>query len=111
MSGNTHWIGPDETLKVGDFGFLIVKDDNFGGERWSLSDTPAHTNMSHEPRLNGWCGTYNDIATFARGMAKVVKIARNGRAQVVRLGGVELVEALEELGYPELIGDLGDEVE
>jgi hypothetical protein len=98
------WIGPDETLEVGSVGFLIgrCRTMNGGATSYHLSDTPAHTNQSHEPRLAGWCGTTNDIATYAVGLAKVTKLARNGRAFVVPVEGEALTAALEELGYPEL---------
>lgn len=97
------WIGPSEDLDVGQIGFLIEFSNPVkGSETWVLRDTPAHTNQSHQPQLSGWCGSYNDTSTHAHGMAKVVKVARNGRAQVVALNGAELTDALEELGYPEL---------
>ena len=70
--------------------------------RYELRSTPAHTNQSHEPRLHGWCGTYNDLSTSARGMVRVERMAKNGRAYVRELEGDELAAALEELGYPEL---------
>ena len=100
----TMWIGPDEMLKVGDFGFLVQKsNDNNGWERYELRDTPAYTNRSIEPRLEGWCGTYNDVATYGCGMWRVERLARNGRAFIRKLEGGELGAALEELGYPELM--------
>lgn len=102
MSGQT-WIGPDDSLSVGDTGFLVETARHGCAGSCSLRSVPAHTNMSHEPRLHGWCGTYNDSATHARGMARVVKLARNGRALVRGLDGDELRAALEEFGYPELL--------
>jgi hypothetical protein len=99
------WIGPDESLNVGDVGFLIEFSNPSKSETWTLRDTPAHTNQSHQPRLHGWCGSWNNTNTNAHGMVKVVKVAKNGRAQVVQLEGDELRAALEELGYPELMPD------
>ena len=97
------WIGPDESLTVGQIGFLIEHSNAFKGwKHYEVRDVPAHTNQSFEPRLHGWCGTYNDRATFAHGMARVERVARNGRAYVRSLEGAELREALEELGYPAL---------
>ena len=97
------WIGPDETLSAGDVGFLIAKTNVLrSSTRHELRNTPAHTNQSHEPRLHGWCGTYNDLSTSARGMVRVERMAKNGRAYVRELEGDELAAALEELGYPEL---------
>jgi len=97
------WIGPDENLAVGQVGFLVEKHQTLKGwTRYELRDVPAHTNQSIEPRLQGWCGTYNDLATHARGMAIVDRVARNGRAYVRDLEGAELEAALDVLGYPEL---------
>lgn len=99
----TVWIGPDENLAVGDKGFLIENSNQIQGrESWYLRDTPAYTNQSHEPTLYGWCGSYNDTSTYGRGMWEVVKVAKNGRAQIRELEGRDLLDALEELGYPEL---------
>ena len=73
-----------------------------GSENLVLRDTPAHTNQSHQPKLYGWCGSYNDTNTTACGIAKVIAIARNGRVKVQSLEGDDLREALSELGYPGL---------
>lgn len=97
------WIGPDESLKLGDKGFLIeFSNEVRDTERWELRDTPAHTNQSHQPRLKGWCGSYNDTSTQAHGMGKVIRVAKNGRCLIETLAGDELAVALEELGYPDL---------
>lgn len=99
---DTDW---DSDLKVGTVGFLVrVQNQNERGmpERWSLRDRPPYTNGSHEPRLTGWCGTTDNRAVYGHGMAKVVRVARNGRALVVSLEGAELSAALEELGFPGL---------
>lgn len=99
----TLWIGPDDTLALGQVGFLIQKSHaTKGWERYEVRDTPAYTNQSNEPRLRGWCGSYNDLSTYGCGMVKVIRMARNGRALVEQLAGDELNAALEELGYPEL---------
>lgn len=99
----TMWIGPDESLRAGDVGFLVERSHNLHGtSRYGLCDTPAHSNLSHEPRLHGWCGTTDDVATYGRGMARVERLAKNGRALVRVLTGDELAEALEEHGYPDL---------
>jgi len=102
----TMWIGPDETLEVGSNGFLIENSNPYDGwNRYELRDTPAFTNRSHEPRLHGWCGSYNNVSTYGHGFWVVTKVAKNGRALIKELDGDELAAALEELGYPELIGD------
>jgi hypothetical protein len=97
------WIDADSRLNVGDVGFLTEKSHELDHwTRYWLDDTPAYTNQSFMPRLYGWCGTCDNIAMYAHGMARVVRIARNGRILVRELDGDELIAALEELGYPEL---------
>jgi hypothetical protein len=97
------WIGPDDGLAVGVVGFLILRSNNNDrSERYVLSDWPAQTNVSREPRLTGWCGETNNVSTHAEGLVRVERMARNGRAYVVQLAGADLRAALEELGYPEL---------
>ena len=101
---DTTWIGPDERLQLGDVGFLVeISHTMRNSERFELRDLPAFTNHSHRPTLTGWCGTTSDIACYAHGMAKVVRVARNGRALVQQIDGAELATALEELGFPELM--------
>ena len=107
---STRWIGPFdyEGFKIGDYGFLlrIVNNRTGGSEHYQFRDTPARTNQSLEDRLYGWCGSYNDVATHAEGVWKVVKVAINGRLKVERLSGGELADALEEFGYPGLGGEV-----
>jgi hypothetical protein len=99
---SNRYIGPGE-YDEGQIGFLIEHSNPVKrSETWSLSDLPAHTNQSHEPRLHGWCGSWNDTSTNARGVWRVVKVLPNGRAKIEELVGEELATALEELGYPEL---------
>lgn len=97
----TMWIGPDLTLEVGQTGFLIEQSHaTQGWNRRILHCLPAYTNVSHQPKLNGWCGTWNDVATYGRGVWVVERIARNGRAFIRELTGEDLRAALEDLGYP-----------
>lgn len=99
----SQWIGPDEALSLGDKGFLIrFHNENTGSTRFALRDTPAHTNQSQEPQLHGWCGSYNNISTSGCGMVIVKRMAKNGRAYVEQLEGVDLESSLEEFGYPDL---------
>ena len=88
---------------IGDIGFLIrSNDENHGNAcRYRLSDHAARTNRSHEPKLEGWCGTTNNICVTACGMARVSRIAKNGRVCLVSVENPdEVAAALEELGYP-----------
>lgn len=101
---SNQWIGPDESLSVGDVGFLIEFSNALKhSENWVLRDLPACENISGKPRLYGWCGSFNDLSTNAHGMAEVVRLARNGRVLIKKVTGEKLNTALEELGYPELI--------
>jgi len=97
------WIDGD-SFKVGDVGFLIESVINVRGlpTKLALRERPAHTNMSHEPRIGGWCGETNNINIWAHGVARVSRVAKNGRIEVVRLKGDELSSALERLGYSQL---------
>ncbi len=104
------WIGPDESLAVGQTGFLIRHwHETKGWVRFDLRDTPARTNVSLEYRLSGWCGSYDNISTTARGMVRVTRVAKNGRALVAQLTGAELTAALEDLGYPELDSEAAED--
>lgn len=65
----TRWIGPDPMLSVGNTGFLIEHYNELsGGSRFELRDTPPYTNQSHQPRLSGWCGTWNNVGTYGHGL-------------------------------------------
>jgi hypothetical protein len=97
------WIDSDTYgMQVGQVGFLVKTERHERGmpTRRHLQSRPAHTNMSNEPRLTGWCGTTNNVATFAEGLARVVRIAQNGRALVERVKPTRAV--LKSLGYPDL---------
>jgi hypothetical protein len=101
------WIGPDirdVRLEVGAVGFLIERVNEFQGSRhFTLEAHPPRTNQSHMPRLTGWCGTTNNVGVFGHSIAKVTRLARNGRAEVCELVGAELRAAALHLGYPDLI--------
>jgi hypothetical protein len=98
------WCDEDDVEVVGSqVGFLVrVVRENERSERHVLKARPAHTNRSHEPRLHGWCGTDDNIARYGCGLARVSRVAGNGRAQLVRVEPT--TEILESLGYPGLIG-------
>lgn len=97
------WIDDAYDHKVGDRGFLVrVTHVTKGWRRYDLCDRPARTNQSHEYRLEGWCGTTNDVSVYAQGAGEIVKIAKNGRALVRHLDEQELDETLDDFGFPEL---------
>lgn len=98
----TKWIDGQDF--DGDKGFL-VEFYNSTTECWryALRNTPAYTNRSNEPRLHGWCGSYNNTSTTGCGAWKVLRVAKSGRMLIEELKGEELVEFLEEMGYPELV--------
>lgn len=96
------WI--DEQDFDGDKGFLVeFYNSNAECWRYALRNTPAYTNRSNEPRLNGWCGSYNNLSTTGCGAWKVLRVAKSGRMLIEEMEGEELNEFLEEMGYPELI--------
>lgn len=100
----TKWIDAQEQYNVGDKAFLILfSHENDRVESYVLRDQPAYTNQSHQPRLEGWCGSYNNTSTSAMGAWEVVRIAKSGRYLIQELEGEALNEFLEEMGYPELI--------
>ncbi|MDD5008565.1 MAG: hypothetical protein PHC68_09255 [Syntrophorhabdaceae bacterium] len=91
--------------RVGDIGFLTrSNDENHGNAcHYRLSDHASRTNRSHEPRLTGWCGTTNNVSVTACGLARVSRVAKNGRVCLIELTNAdEIAAALEELGYPGL---------
>jgi hypothetical protein len=91
----TKYIGPGD-YEAGQVGFLIEHTNPVKrSETWSLSDLPAQTNQSHEPRLHGWCGSWNDTSTNAHGVWRVVKVLANGRVRIEEVvGAAALVDAL-----------------
>lgn len=99
------WIdGSERGNEVGQVGFLIRKSNPVKRfESFELRDTPPKKNQSFEPVLRGWCGSYNDLNTYGEGLWRVARVAKNGRAMLVELEGDELADALDELGFPELM--------
>jgi len=97
------WIDGTDYMRVGDVGFLVERSNPYQRlQRFELQDTPPHTNQSHQPRLYGWCGSWNNFSTYGHGLHRVEKIARNGRAYVRHVSILELDMELEKLGYPQL---------
>lgn len=95
---------PEPLPEVGSVHFLIEISKDGSYTRHELRDTPPYTNQSQQPMLNGWCGSFNNVSTYGRGLAKVVRVARNGRVLVssVDRDTDEAQAVLEELGYPDL---------
>lgn len=84
-SFNIDYYNPeyDETPRVGTVGFLVENSHNTKGyANFTLRDTPPRTNQSHEIRVHGWCGTYNDLATYGKGIARIVRVFKNGRVKI-----------------------------
>lgn len=91
----------------GEIGFLVSRINTSRGsasEYYSLQARPAHANMSHEPKLNAWCGETNNVSVTAEGLARVAKTFKNGR-QLLRsipAGSEEERIALVQMAYPDL---------
>ena len=105
MSG-PRWVDFDlsSELGVGDFAYLVeVVDTTRGTTTWSLSARPCRTNVSHEPRLHGWCGETDNRSVYARGVMRVSAFNRDGdRARIAAASAAETSAFLERDGYPEL---------
>lgn len=60
--------------------YVIESIDTMGqdsrNDRIVISTEPARTNMSDEVRIEGWCGTIDDVATYARGEYDSIEDAR-----------------------------------
>jgi len=88
----------------GDVAFVLEVSPQQKADYYVARSSPGRTNRSNEPRLTGWLGETNNVSTHALGVWEVVRqAAANGdRIEVRKLVGSELLQALEELGYPEL---------
>lgn len=94
-------------VSPGEPGFLVQSSRDGGACVWRLTDRPLHTNQSHEPKLGSadehvWCGTTDNVARYACGLALVTKTHANGRARIEAIEPKHVPAALEWLGYPEL---------
>ena len=100
------WIDEYQCSSVDGVGFLVrIVDNNHGSaESYRLDDRAPCTNMSHEPRLRGWCGETNNVSVYAKGLARISRRTKNGRLCLTPIaqGSEEESSALEELGYPGL---------
>lgn len=97
------WCDEQDVAVVGaQVGFLVeVVRHNQRTRKYVLQPRPCHTNRSHEPRLTGWCGETDNVSRYASGLARISRVAANGRIQLVRVKATP--EILESLGYPELV--------
>jgi hypothetical protein len=88
----------------GDVAFVLEVSPQGKADYYVARQSPGRTNRSNEARLTGWLGETNNVNTDALGVWEVVRqAAANGdRIEVRKLDGAELLQALEELGYPEL---------
>ncbi len=57
-------------------------DDKHKQGTIEIQTEPARTNSSHEVRTEGWCGTYNDVATYAHGEYATIDDARAAIAEI-----------------------------
>jgi hypothetical protein len=53
------------------------QDQNVDSHTYTIQTIPARTNMSREVRTDGWCGTTNDWALYARGEYETEQAARD----------------------------------
>jgi hypothetical protein len=83
-------------------GFLVEthRELDGGARTYSLRQHPPRGNQSGAPRLEGWCGSWNNVSTYGRGLARVARRAHNGRLCLARVPATPGL--LDELGYPEL---------
>ena len=101
------WIDVSSVSRLGEVGafYFIVRTVLAGRERLVVRDTPAFTNRSLEPKLHGWCGETNNMATFAEGVVRVTQVAAGGeRVRVRRLRGADEAAALRAMGYGDTLG-------
>ena len=100
------WIDGDTVeAHVGLMGFLIRRSNPIRHtEHAYIAQHPPRTNQSHELRIYGWCGSWNDTNTYGDGIVRVTRVARNGRVQIVSVTNPDdLAAYLHEVGYPELM--------
>ena len=62
-------VSDSDYLEDGDY-YLIKVCPERGEDHWVLRDEPGRTNVSHEPRVEGWLGTTDNVARFGRGCVR-----------------------------------------
>lgn len=78
----TQYVGPNPS-----------DDQHVDAGRIDIRDTPAITNSSREPRIDGWCGTTNDWAVYAHGEFATIDDARTAIAE--KFGAVREIDFSE----------------
>ena len=79
----TRYVGPDADQHVDD-------------DTIEISTAPAETNMTHEPRTDGWCGITQDRSVYARGEYPTLEAAREAIAE--RFGETRVLDNPEWYG-------------
>lgn len=64
----TNYVGPNADQHI-DVDLIEIRTE------------PARTNMSNEPRIEGWCGTTNDWSVHAHGEYETIEAARAALAE------------------------------
>ncbi len=81
--------------------YYVIKKEYVGPnqdqEKWVdydivvISRKPARTNMSHEIKIKGWCGTTNDLSVTAYGEYETLEQAEN--AILEKFGKVRIADS------------------
>ena len=99
------WIDTDFGLTEGDVGFVVRNVYPYRDRKdvCFMQASPARTNMSNDPRAEGWCGSTNNVSRYAEGVGRVIRVTKRGdRALVQRLRGSEARDAYMAMGHPDL---------
>jgi hypothetical protein len=111
---NTEWVGPfcaSDHISIGTVHFLtFMYFHNSDEHRFDLRDKPARSIHSQKPTLVGSCGGFKNVSLEARGLVRVIRVCKNGRALVRKLEGAELATALDSLGWPQLAREADEHV-
>ena len=73
---SSEYVGPNASNLSTDFDRIVY------GHYVDIRTVPGTTNMSHEPRTDGWLGTTNDWAEYAHGEYATLEDARAARAEM-----------------------------
>lgn len=78
----TRYVGPNQD-----------QDQYVDADRIEISTSPAITNLSHEKRLEGWCGTTSNWAVYAHGEYATIEEAREAITE--KFGEVRAADSFE----------------